>query len=592
MSRRLLAAATLMLLLGVAIGMDSTGATFTDTSDYAGTVTAAQDWTPPTVTVAPLPSYVGGTVTVTADAFDDRTSVDQVQFELAPSGATTWSTICVDTTAPYSCSWNTTMVADGRYQLQAVATDAVGLSSTSAAVETRVVNNAAVVLGDPGELVRGSVPLTASFVNGGGALATMRIEYVASGGGNWTTIPGCGNVTNTTSRSCTWVTSGAGTYDLRALAVAGATYYDYVYGVSVDNVAPTVSLTVPSGTLAGTVVLSASADDADSGMATVSFQYRQVGDATWQVCGVSSAAAYRCSLNTTAIANGNYEFRAIATDNATNTAISAIQTRAVDNTTASVSITSPAAGAVVSGTVTVTADANSNQGVASVRIEVRPSGGVWAALCTDTSAPYSCSWPTATSGDYELRAVLTQGNGATLVSTGVAVAVDSSPLRALDLQAVNSGALGRPSTGDRLVLTYSAVIDPTTIQAGWNGASTTLTVDFKDKKVSGALVTGYDRAEFAGTNLGQVRFAQNYVGNGQVAAFSGSTMVATTATVGGVPVTVVTITLGTTTQSSSLHSTSASAAMTWTPSALVRTPAGVACSTTAATETGATDKDL
>jgi len=142
------------------------------------------------------------------------------------------------------------------------------------------------------------------------------------------------------------------------------------------------------------------------------------------------------------------------------------------------------------------------------------------------------------------------------------------------------------------VLTYSTLVDPATIKADWTGASTTLTVDFKDKKLSGALVAGYDRAEFAGTNLGQVRFSQNYLTNGQAAAFTGSTMVATTATFGGVPVTVVTITLGTTTQSANLHATSASAAMAWTPSAQVQTPAGVACSTTAATETGAIDKDL
>lgn len=503
MNRRLVAAATLMLLLGVAVGMRSTGATFSDTSDYDGTVTAAQDWTPPEVTITPLPSYVGGTVTVTADAFDDRTSVTQVTFELAPSGADTWSTLCVDTTSTHSCSWDTTTEADGLYQLRATATDAVGLSSTSGPVETRVVNS------EPE-----------------------------------------------------------------------------------DNVAPTVSLSVPTGTLAGTIVLSASADDAGSGVATVSFQYRQDGDATWQICGLGTGAPYTCSLDTTTIAHGSYEFRAIATDHATNSATSAIQTRTVDNTVASVSITSPAAASMVSGTVAVTADAYANQGVASVRIEVRPSGGLWAALCTDTSAPYSCAWATTTNGDHELRAVLTQGNEATLVSTIVPVTVDNSPLGAVDVQAVSSGTAGLPSTGDSLVLTYSALVDPATIKAGWTGAATSLEVDFQDRKLSGALLAGYDRADFPGTNLGQVAFGQNYVGNGLTATFSGSTMEATTDTVGGVQVTVVTITLGTTDQSTNLHATSASAAMTWTPSVLVTTPAGVSCSTAAATETGATDRDL
>jgi chitinase len=172
------------------------------------------------------------------------------------------------------------------------------------------------------------------------------------------------------------------------------------------------------------------------------------------------------------------------------------------------------------------------------------------------------------------------------------VTVDNSVLRAQDVQAINSGLSGMPTTGDKIVLTYSAVVDPATIKAGWSGSLTTITVDVRDKKQGGALLAGYDRAEFAGTNLGQVAFPQNYVRVNLAASFTGSTMVASTATVSGVQVTVVTITLGATTQSANMHPTSATGAMTWTPTVLVKTAVGLACSATAAVETGATDKDL
>ena len=589
--RRLVLAVSLLLM--AALGVSSTGATFLSTSAYDASVHAADDWTPPFVAVSTMPDYVSGNVTVGAAASDGRSLVASVELQYAAADTGSWTTLCVDTTASYSCPWTTTSIPDGPYQVRAIAIDAAGLSTTSEVAATRVVNSASVVLTNPGDPLHGSVPLTASFVQGDGAKATMRFEYVVSGSTNWATIPGCGNVTGVTVRTCTWVTSSARVYDLRAVAVAaGTTYYDTLYGVTVDNVAPTVTLTVPAGTLAGTVDLTATADDADTAMDNVTFQYRLVGGASWTACGADTATPYTCKLGTTSLADGSYEFRAVATDLATNTATTATQTRAIDNTVASVSVTSPVAGTTVRGTVTVTADANSNQGVASVRIEVRPSTGVWAALCADTSAPYSCSWPTSTSGTYDVRAVLTQGNGATLVSSVVSVTVDNSVLRAQDVQAVNSGTSGLPSTGDRLELTYSAQVDPGTIKSGWTGAATTITVDLKDKKQAGALLAGYDRAEFAGTNLGQVAFPQNFVRNNLAASFTGSTMVATTQTVGGVQVTVVTITLGTTTQAANLHATTASAVMTWTPTAQVMTSAGLACSTTAAVESGATDRDM
>ena len=67
----------------------------------------------------------------------------------------------------------------------------------------------------------------------------------------------------------------------------------------------------------------------------------------------------------------------------------------VDQTPPSVSVTSPASGATVSGTVNVTASASDNVGVASVRFFV---DGVRLGA-DDTSAPYTVSWDSTTLGD-------------------------------------------------------------------------------------------------------------------------------------------------------------------------------------------------
>ena len=65
-----------------------------------------------------------------------------------------------------------------------------------------------------------------------------------------------------------------------------------------------------------------------------------------------------------------------------------------DTTAPTTSITSPAGGATVSGTVTVSANASDNVGVS--RVELYVDGSL---LSTDTSSPYAFSWNTATAAN-------------------------------------------------------------------------------------------------------------------------------------------------------------------------------------------------
>jgi hypothetical protein len=118
-------------------------------TDNAGNTTVSSTTTnrrvdnnAPTVSVTDPGSPLRGTVTVAATA-SDPAGVQSVtiQYRTSPSG--TWTNICNDTSSPYSCSWNTTTLADGNYDLRATAVDTVGHSSTSAVISTRRADNTA-----------------------------------------------------------------------------------------------------------------------------------------------------------------------------------------------------------------------------------------------------------------------------------------------------------------------------------------------------------------------------------------------------------------------------------------------------------------
>ena len=263
------------------------------------------DLTDPTVALSVPAGPLSGTVTLGATAADAHTGVAGVAFEYRASGTTSWSTCGSDTTAPYSCALATTALADGSWELRAVATDLVGHAAATAPV-TR----------------------------------------------------------------------------------------------TVDNTGPTLTLTVPPGPLSGTVSLTSTATD-PAGVASVTFEYRAAGATTWSACGTDATAPYACSLATGGLADGSWELRATAVDVLGNTGVSAVVTRTVTNSS-TVAITSPAAGAVVRGNVTVTSSASSTLGVTSVAVDYRAVGATGWTSCgpADTTRRTPARgararWPTA-----------------------------------------------------------------------------------------------------------------------------------------------------------------------------------------------------
>lgn len=593
-SRRLLV--VLIALLVTAGTTWFSGASFTSASSTSSTVRAADDYYPPRVALTSPGATVNGTIAVSATASDTGSGVAQVVIQYAATGSSTWTTLCTDTSAPYSCSWDTATVADGDYQLRAIATDKVGTSATSSVVATKVANPAAVTLSTIADIVRGTVPLSAAVTGAAGRTVSSAFQFRLSGSAGWTTVAGCSAVSGTTP-TCSWATGSlADLYDVRVLSTVGSgaaatAVTDEQLDVTVDNLAPTVSVTAPSP-MSGTVQVVATPLDDDSGIAKVDLSYRLQGAATWTALCTVTTDPYRCALDTTKLTNGlTYELRAIATDVAGNVSADAIITRTVNNGIASITITSPVTGDRVTGTKTITTDVATPLGtsVTSVRIEGRLAGGAFATICTDASAPYTCDWATSalTSGTWELRAILTYTGGLTATSPVVSVTIDNTPLRALDVQAANGGTSGKAGAGDVLTFTYLGAVDLPTVKAGWTGASTPISMFVTDKAVSTATTT--DRATF-NVPLGTVLFAQNYVRANKSVTIP-ATMTATFGTSGGQTTTIITVVLGTS-SSSDLRTDSIAGATRWTPSATVRNTAGSACSTAQVTETGATDRDL
>jgi len=603
MTRRMLllvAGAFALGVMGLGIPTFSTAA-YTGRTTNTGAVTGAADWTPPTVTVQDPGSPLKGTVTVAATAADSGSGIQGVSLQYLPSGGSSWTTLCTAIAAPYSCSWNTTAVTDGGYDLRAVATDRAGYSTTSSSTATTVANNLLVVLGSAGEVVRGTVSLPTTLYAAGTTTYTVRVEYAPSGSTNWKSI--CTSLSS--PYTCSWNTTtfANGDYDLRAVATAGntSTTSTVVEAVLVDNLAPVVTMTDPGTPLAGVVTLAATASDTHSGVGQVVIQAAVNGTGSWATLSTVTTTPFSCRYDTAQLTDGSYSLRAVATDAAGNATISGgIPNRVVDNTVSSVSMDDP--GAFLSGTVSLTANASSTAGVTSVRIQRAPGGtATWTDLCTDTTAPFACTWDTTGVADglYDFRAVLVDGTGKVTTSTTISGRrVDNSPLRGYDVQAANGGATGgRLEANDSLTFTYNGQINLATVAAGWAGAATAVRVRVRDGNLLaiGAKGDTLDVQLTSGVtvNLGSVVLKDDYVKSNKTAIFN-ATMTAGTTTVAGATATVITLRLGTLASGSGIRTTSsnAAAAMVWTPSSAVSDPTGRVCSTAPVTESGALDREF
>jgi hypothetical protein len=143
-----------------------------------------------------------------------------------------------------------------------------------------------------------------------------------------------------------------------------------------------------------------------------------------------------------------YHYRVRSKDPAGNLAMSGdftFTTTAVDIVPPSTSMTAPNAGATVSNSVTVSANASDNVGVVGVQFKLDGAN----LSAEDTSAPYSISWNTTTSanGNHALTARARDAAGNQTTSAAVSVAVSNSGSQA-GIAALYPGDVGIENHSD------------------------------------------------------------------------------------------------------------------------------------------------
>ena len=241
----------------VAAGVTFSGAVFTAASANPGNAFTASNAFDLTATMNDPGANLRLTVSLSASASDggDGSSITSVTVEKSPAGAGTWTTACSDTTAPYSCSFDTATISDGLYDFRAVAQNDAGGSATSATVTNRRVDNTDPTAGmtDPGTPLRATITLDATGGDpGGSGVAGVTIQRSPAGAGTWTDV--CTDASSPYSCSFDTTTVSDGLYDFRAVATdnSGKTSASTVANRTIDNTAPTaVDIQTTNGGTAG-----------------------------------------------------------------------------------------------------------------------------------------------------------------------------------------------------------------------------------------------------------------------------------------------------------------------------------------------------
>jgi chitinase len=382
------------------------------------------DNTAPNVATVGAPTegaVVSGNVDIAASAADATSPIASVQFRVRGSA------IGTDTTAPYSLSWNSTTGADGSATIEIVVTDMAGNSATSP-VRTVTVDNGAPTpaLADPGQNLSGSVVLSASSDPD-----TVEVDFqrAPAGSGSWTTIAADTIAPYGVTFDTTTLTDGV--YDFRVVATDGIGNIGTSpvrSNVRIDNTSPSGELTAPAaGTTVGgpNVQLASSAADAGSGVASVAYEVRPTGGSFTTVA-TSTASPFDATWDATGLASGNYDLRPVVTDRAGNSYTGATVTVNVDATAPTVSLADP--GAELAGAVTLAATVTGS-GATQVAFSISSAGAnAWQPISTDSAAPWSVSFDTATVTDglYDLRAVVSDGFGNTNESVRAGVRIDNT----------------------------------------------------------------------------------------------------------------------------------------------------------------------
>jgi hypothetical protein len=336
----------------------------------------------------------------------------------------------VDTTSPYTWSINTLTLSNGAHQLVLYALDSSGATATAQiniTVSNQVIN-VAFTTPTAAQSLSGTVSVSAS-ASSGASLSSVVLKLDGAILGTKTTIP------YTWSLDTSAYADGSHILNLTATDSLGRIAYAQIQ-VTFSNSGPQVAITTPAdgAAVSGTVSVSATVTSTRA-ISYVVFLLDGI------VVGNRTAAPYTWAFSTGTMGDGAHSITIRAVDNIARIGQRSIQVT-VQNPLPTVSISSPGDGANIKGTVTVSGNASSAQGIAFVEFYV---DGV--KMGNRTAAPFSWALVTTTLSDgqhlIELRARSQLGLSA---SAQVTVVVQNSATQV----AIPSITISSPTAGQSL----------------------------------------------------------------------------------------------------------------------------------------------
>jgi len=334
------------------------------------------DIVPPDVAIA-QPSdgaTVENAVVIEVSASDnDRVSTVELRVDGEHLGS--------ETSPPFTFDWETRLVALGSHEIKITALDPSGNTSEATSEITLADTTPPAVTftsHQDGDSVEGTVLLAVDVIE---YRRTMRVSIFVDD------FKLCEH--QTAPYACSLPTSSfsLGSHDITAKAVdqEGNEGVAAIQLILTDTTPPEVTLTSPEpgASIGGAVQLAASMTD-DRDAERVEFLVDDV------VVGSRALYPYFVTWDSQTVAVGSHQIRARGYDEVGNAGMSApVAVTVLDTTAPDMAVTSPVAGASVSGTFQVVATASDNLGV--TQVDLLLDGTL---LGTDTTEPYTVDWST------------------------------------------------------------------------------------------------------------------------------------------------------------------------------------------------------
>ena len=278
------------------------------------------------------------------------------------------------------------------------------------ASQTVTISNGAlsVSISSPAAGATVSGTITVSGAASGASKVELKVDsgayQLASGTSSWS------KSLNTTSYA-----NGSHTLTARATSSTGSQVWAS-RTVTISNGALSVSISSPAAgaTVSGTITVSGAA----SGASKVELK---VDSGAYQLA--SGTSSWSKSLNTTAYANGSHTLTARATSS-TGSQVWASRTVTISNGALSVSISSPAAGATVSGTITVSGAASG-----ASKVELKVDSGAYQLASGTSSWSKSLNTTAYANGSHTLTARATSSTGSQVWASRTVTISNGASLR-------------------------------------------------------------------------------------------------------------------------------------------------------------------